>query len=281
MLGTFPELLFKMKYYKATGGKLNTRNPKTLYDKIAYLMFKTDTSSWSLLADKVMVRKIISQWGYADILPALLGTWENANDIDFDSLPNSFVLKTNNASATNIIVKDKNKLDVEEVKQKLRKWLCIDYGRITGQPHYSKIKPLILAEEFLIDEKTTKVGKLLVDYKFYCINGVPKYVQVMCDRKENSHDMKLQVFDMNWKAHPEFISSYHELAPETLERPLSFERMISFAKKLSVGFDFVRVDLYDVNNRPILGELSFTPGFDTFTESFMRELGESLVLAKK
>lgn len=278
VIGCWPEALFRLKYYKATGHRLNINNPKTLYDKIAYLMFRTDTSAWSVLADKVKVRETITQWGFGDFLPLLLGTWDDAEAIDFESLPNSFVLKTNNASATNILVKDKNKLDFNSVKIKLSKWLRTDYGRLTGQPHYSKIKPQILAEEFLIDDKTTKVGKLLVDYKFYCINGEPKYVQVMCDRQENTHEMKLQVFDMDWHAHPEFISSYHKLAPEDLECPESFNKMISFAKKLSAGFDFVRVDLYDINNKPVFGELSFTPGFDTFTETFMKKLGDIMVL---
>ncbi len=279
IIGCWPELLFKLKYYKATGNRLNVNNPKTLYDKIAYLMFRTDTSDWSILADKVKVRERISQSGYSDMLPLLIGVWDDADSINFDLLPDSFVLKTNNASATNIIVKDKNKLDIEAVKLKLNKWLRTDYGRITGQPHYSKIPPRILAEEFLVDDKTTRVGKMLIDYKFYCVNGSPRYVQVMCDRKENSHDMSLQVFDMNWKAHPYFISAYHKIAPEDLKCPESFSRMVSFAKKISSGFDFVRVDLYDINDKPVFGELSFTPGFDTFTEVFMRELGNIMVLS--
>lgn len=146
---TNPEKLFSIYHKRSTGVSLNIDNPKTLDDKIAYMAFRTDTSEWSRLADKVRVREYVEECGFGEYLPHLYGVWEKAADIDFDELPTSFVIKTNNASATNILVQDKSKIDEVQVRNQLDEWLKIDYGYETCQPHYSKIKPLILAEEFL------------------------------------------------------------------------------------------------------------------------------------
>jgi len=269
-----PERLFCIRYKRTTGHTLNSRNPKTLYEKIAYLAFHTDTREWSRLADKVNVREYIEECGFGEFVPQMYGAWEDASLIDFDKLPNAFVIKTNNASATNIIVKDKSTIDIDDVKNKLNKWLKWKYGLETCQPHYSRIKPLILAEELLIDEETTRQGKLLIDYKFYCVNGKPKYVMVMTDRKPNSHDVKVGIFDMDWKLYPEFKSDIHESVDEGTKCPVSFIVMQEMAAALSAKFAFCRVDFYEINGKPIFGEMTFTPGFDTFTQAFQEELGK-------
>lgn len=144
-----PEKMFSIWHKRSTGVPLNIDNPQTLDDKIAYMAFRTETSEWSRLADKVRVREYVEECGYGDYLPKLYGTWERADDINFDELPQAFVIKTNNASATNILVRDKSKIDVVAVRKQLDEWLKDDYGYRTCQPHYSRIKPLILAEEFL------------------------------------------------------------------------------------------------------------------------------------
>ena len=144
-----PEKMFSIWHKRSTGVPLNIDNPKTLDDKIAYMAFRTDTSEWTRLADKVRVREYVEECGYGEYLPKLYGTWEHAEDINFDELPDAFVIKTNNASATNILVRDKSKIDEAAVRKQLDDWLKDDYGYRTCQPHYSRIKPLILAEEFL------------------------------------------------------------------------------------------------------------------------------------
>lgn len=269
-----PEKLFSIRYKRNTGYKLDTKNPQTLYDKIAYQAFHTDTSEWSRLADKVKVREYVRECGYSANLPLLYGTWEKSSDIDFDKLPNSFVIKTNNASATNIIVRDKDKINIENVRIQLDKWLRHPYGLITCQPHYSKITPLILAEELLIDKETYEQGKQLIDYKFYCVNGRPLYIMVMADRKPNTHDVKIGIFDMSWSLHPEFSSKQHESVGNKIICPQSFEQMKEMASKLSAKFAFCRVDFYEINGKPVFGEMTFTPGFDSFTQSFQEELGK-------
>lgn len=273
-----PELLFKINYYRAQGRWLNTKQPQTLYDKIAYQMFHTDTSIWSELADKVRVRDYITSLGYGGYLPKLYGVYKRAEEINYESLPQQFILKTNNASATNIVVFDKSQLDYNHTNKQLDKWLKIPYGYLTCQPHYSKIEPRILAEELLIDDQTTRQGKSLIDYKFFCINGVPEYVMVMSDRIQNTHEMKCMVFDMSWEKCPEYVNVLNHEPIENMSVPGSFEKMKSLANIFAKDFPFVRVDFYEINGKPILGELTFTPGLSAITQSMINTLGKKIKL---
>lgn len=270
-----PEKMFSIWYKRSTGRYLNIDNPMTLYDKIAYMSFRTNTSRWSELADKVRVRNFVEQCGYPEILPKLYGTYYSSSEIDYDKLPKAFVLKTNNASATNILVKDKDKLDKGKANHQLDKWLAIDYGYNTCQPHYSRMEPLILAEEFLVD--TANSNRVLPDYKFYCVNGKPIYVIVYTDRKANSHDMKRMIYDMNWELHQELLGRY-AVAGNEIEKPVSFDKMVEIVGVLSEEFKFVRIDFYEVNGKPIFGEMTFTPGQQETSDEFMKEFVDEISL---
>lgn len=267
-----PEKLYKLYFKRETGINLNTLNPQTLDEIVAYNAFHTNTTMWTVLADKVGVREYVASKTLKHILPKLYGVWSSSEDIDFESLPNSFVIKTNNASATNIIVQDKSKEDIELIRKQLREWLMVDYGYDTAQPHYSKITPMILAEELLVDEKSTMQNKPLMDFKFYCINGTPLFVIVYTDRVANSHNMKRTMYDMEWIQHPEFLGDSAVHGPE-IEKPVSLDAMISYAKILSAGFKFVRVDFYEINNKPIFGEMTFTPGVHETSYEFSKQIG--------
>ena len=267
-----PEKMFSIWHKRSTGVYLNIDNPQTLDDKIAYMAFRTDTSEWSRLADKVRVREYVEGCGYGDYLPKLYGTWEHANEIDFDQLPDSFVIKTNNASATNILVRDKSSIEEEAVRKQLDTWLKSDYGYRTCQPHYTRIKPLILAEEFL-----SNIGdnSPLKDFKFYCFNGEPKYLIVYTDRVANSHDMKRTIYDMNWNLHQEFLGRRAVPGPE-ISKPNSFDKMKEIAGKLSAPFPFVRVDFYEIKGQPVFGEMTFTPGMQETSTEFSKLMGNSI-----
>lgn len=266
-----PEKMFSIWHKRSTGVPLNIDNPITLDDKIAYMAFRTDTIEWTRLADKVRVRGYVEECGYGEYLPKLYGTWEHAEEIDFDKLPNDFVIKTNNSSATNILVRDKSKIDLSSVRKQLEDWLKDDYGFRTCQPHYSRIKPLILAEEFLV-AKDEDNKKSLNDYKFYCVNGEPLYVIVYTDRVANSHDMKRTIYDMEWNIHQEYLGR-NAVAGPNIKRPLSFDKMKEIATDLSAPFSFVRVDFYDINGKPIFGEMTFTPGMQETSTEFSKKLG--------
>lgn len=265
-----PEKLLSFYCKRATGKYLNINNPQNLNDKIAYLAYRTDTSEWSRLSDKLLVRHYVEECGYSTNLPILYGEWEKASDIDYDMLPTMFVLKTNHACLTNIFVKDKKMIDVKEINDKLDKWLKWDYGYVSCQPHYSRIKPKIIAEEFLFNND----GKELIDYKFYCINGNPVVVEVCTDRGVG-HDVNISVYDMAWNFKPMYYLSNKS---RQIEKPYSFSQMIEMAKKLSRRFPFVRVDFYEINKKPILGEMSFMPGYDRKEKNLIEDLGKMLKL---
>ena len=260
---------------RATGKPLNIKNPVNLNEKIQYMSFFTDTTEWSLLTDKIAVREYVKECGLSDILYEQYGTYESSSEIDYSQLPMQFVLKTNNGCATNIIVRDKSKLNIEETNLKLDTWMQKDYGVLTCQPHYSRIKPRILAEELLLDH--SHPDQPLADYKFYCINGEPLYVYVYTERKENSHDMKRMVYDMEWNEHPEYLG--RKAKPfHGATKPVSFKRMKDIATRLSSPFKFVRVDLYEVDGRPFFGELTFTPGLQESSLSFLEMMGNKIQL---
>lgn len=269
---TNPERLFSIYHERSTGKYLNIDHPVTLDDKIAYMEFRTDTSEWSRLADKVHVRDYVEECGYADNLTRLYGVWESADAIDFSELPNSFVIKTNNGSATNILIKDKSTMDEAAVRKQLDEWLKYDYGYHTAQPHYSNMKPLILAEEFLVDEETKRAGAILKDFKFYCVNGEPCYVIVYSDRVPNSHRMKRTIYDMDWNMHQEFLGKLAVAGPE-IKKPECFQLMKEMAAALSKPFKFVRVDFYEINGKPVFGEMTFTPGMQETSNEFAELLG--------
>lgn len=120
-------------------------------------------------------------------------------------------------------------------------------------------------------------NKSLNDYKFYCVNGEPLFVQVMTDREPNTHTMRVALMDMNWHPHPEYCSTLHK-QPDEVIKPKSFVKMIEMAKNLSSPFEFVRVDFYEVSEKPVFGEMTFTPGFDTVNFDFERIIGERIIL---
>ena len=269
-----PEKLFCLRYKRIYGVPLHSKEPKNLYDYIAYMAFHTDTTLWSRLADKIAVREYVEEKGYGFMLTRLYGVYDCAEDINYDVLPSAFILKTNNASATNILVRDKSKIDKIQINRQLNKWLTIDYGYRTCQPHYSRIRPRILCEELLVDNETTLKGKMLVDYKFYCIGGEPLFVQVLTDREECTHKIKIALYDMEWKLHTEYLLKSNEWNLSVIDKPKSFDKMKEAAKIFSKNIPFLRIDFYEINGKPYFGELTFTPGLDTMNVHFFNDMGK-------
>lgn len=274
-----PKLLASLYYYKATGKIMDWSNPKDLNEKILWLSLCSDTSEWTDLADKYKVREFIERKGYGDLLTKLYGVWENANEIDYKTLPNHFVLKTNHGSGTNIIVKDKSKLNIKATNEQLNKWLKMKFGWPV-EPHYLRIKPLIIAEEFL-EDKENVFSSSLVDYKVYCMNGKPEIIRVYHNRTKNS--VFVETFDLEWNYHPEtsvFSRQYQDGGGKT-HRPYNLHRMIDIARNLSSDFPQLRVDFYEVNKKLYFGEMTFTSNQGTitsFTNDFLMELGQKVIL---
>lgn len=276
-----PKLAADSLYYKIYGRHMNFDNPKNLIEKIAWLSLNTDTSLWTLCADKYRMRSYIESKGFGGHLPQCYGFWENPDDIDFSKLPNKFVLKANNGCATVMIVRDKKQLNEKKVKRQMKEWLKRPFGYIGAEKHYLSIKPGILAEELLTQtEELNKVSPgSMVDFKIWCINGKPESILVVYDRA-NGH-YKLALYDTKWDAIPEnLIEQWCNLQKSTpaLQKPKYLDEMIRIATTLSKEFKEVRVDFYESDNKPIIGELTFTTGYGYFTDEYYEYLGKKIDL---
>jgi len=272
-----PKLILQMRFFKKFHRLIDFENPKTIDEKICWLSLNTDTSLWTDLTDKWKVREFVANRCGSNVLNELYGVWDNVNEIDFEALPNQFVLKTNNGCATNIIVRDKSKLNIAKTRKQLDEWMKYPYGIMVGEPHYTRIVPKIIAEKLLIQDGD--VNQSLVDYKFFCIDGEPIYCNLIGDRVQNSHEYKQNIYDMDWNAHPDFFKCGETI--KNVNRPESLSEMIKHVTRLAKGFKVVRVDFYDIDGKPIFGEMTFTPGPDVyFTEKYLRDMGDRIILCK-
>ncbi len=248
-----PKMLCSYLYYRTFHQKINWKDPQTFNEWVCWLEFYSDTSLWTVLADKYKVREWIRNKGLEEHLPILYGVYDSENDIDFNTLPEKFVIKANNGCAQLIIVKDKNTINVDEVKKKCKKWLETTFGYQSAEPHYIKIPRKIIIEELLEDPNNTS----LIDYKWFCFDGKPLYAQVVSERDfSKAHKFKIQVYDTDWNPHTEFLNR-----PElknNVNRPVMLNRQLEICNLLSKGFPQMRVDLYEVNNKVYIGEITMT-----------------------
>lgn len=266
-----PKLL-KNWYKRRTGRDLPLENPKSFNEKIQWLKLYDNSPLKTQLADKYLVRNWIEKNLGEEYLIPLLGVWDNFDDIDFDKLPDKFVLKANHGCAWNIIVKDKAKFDKKKAKKKFDKWMKRNYALKAGfEMQYMDIPPKIVAEAFIQD----KNGELN-DYKVLCFNGEPKFIWIdqgrYSDRTEN-------IYDTDWNLQP-FLLTY-ENSKEEVPPPENLKTMIDFARKLSKDFALVRVDFYNVDGKIYFGEMTFTSasGVDVFKPAdYDLKLGEMLKL---
>lgn len=258
--------------------KLNLKNPKTLADKVTYLFLHKNTPLMSTCTDKWAVREYIASKGLSDILiPTLGGPWTSVEDINFDSLPNEFILKATHGCKMNYFVPDKSKLDIPSCKRTLQKWLDTTYGTYSMEPHYKPIPHRIYAERLL------DASGRLADYKIHCLNGEPSFILVCSERKAQGRRMQvtLDLFDTNWHAQNHYLqqSGLEVVGMEKIAKPQYFNNMLKIARTLSHNFSFVRVDLYEVKGKIYFGELTFSPACGVlpyFTDEFIYEMGKKL-----
>jgi len=240
----------KRKYKLVMGKDLNLDNPKTFNEKLQWLKIYWRDDRATICADKYRVREYVKEKGCEEILNDLYGVWDNADDIDFDKLPNSFVLKANHGCGYNIFIKDKTQIDIKKIKKELNKILRQKFYIKNREWVYEGIKPKIIAEKlFDIENGFPK------DYKFYCFQGETKLLLVVSDR---GNDTKFDFFDMEFN-HLDIKKTYKNSNKE-IKKPEKFKKMIEYAKKLSEDFPFVRVDFYEIEGKVIFGELTFFPG---------------------
>ena len=208
-------------------------------------------------ADKYAVRDYIHRLGLGEILNDCFCVFESFQDIDFNKLPEQFVLKLTNGSGQNFICKDKSELDLKALESRCNAWLTqsSSFGLKTAEWHYSAIKPRIIAEKYLssLGEDTS-----LIDYKFHCIHGRIAGILVCYGRNPDLHLGNFDYYDPDWNLTDGILPQFHK-QQRLIPKPVSFERMKQIAETVSQGIDYVRVDLYEIDGTPMFGEMTFTP----------------------
>ena len=246
----YDSTLFK----ETTGLELDWNNLQRYTEKMQWEKLFNHDERKVICSDKYKVRSWVAKRIGDEYLIPLIGTWEKAYDINFDELPNSFVLKTNCGSGDIFIVKDKNSLTPKERKAILAQldyYSNFDFGCAQCELHYSLIPPIIIAEQYI-----DYPGEDLPDYKFLCFDGEVKYCWVDMGRY---HNHKRNVYDLSWNLQSWNQKNYGNYEKE-ISKPINFDKMIEIAQSLCKGFSHVRVDLYNINGKIYFGEMTFTNG---------------------
>lgn len=270
-----PKITANLDYKKIFKKNINWENPENLIEKISWMQLNSDTSKWALCADKYKMRLFVKEKGLEILLPKLYAHTVDPANFDFSLLPNEFVIKSNNACGTVMIVKDKSKLKIHKVKRVLKKWLKYKFGVLGAQLHYLKIPPEIIFEELLKDQ--SRPNEPLIDYKFSCFNGVPESVLVVSNRNTKiSNHYDLNLYDLEWNDISHNLCEHNGKC--NIPKPLSIDSMIKACKILGSEFPYVRIDFYEVNGKPYLGEMTFTSGYGYFTNEYYNYLGEKIAI---
>ncbi len=248
-----PDEEYIKRQFKAIHGKeLDLENPRSFNEKLQWLKLYDRNPEYTRMVDKYEVKEYISQkLGQEYVIP-LLGVWNNVDDIDFDTLPNQFVLKCTHDSHGLVICKDKKALDIEKAKKQLRSALNSDYYYRFREWPYKDVKPRIIAEQFMSNK-----GNDLVDYKVHCFNGKPKIVLV-CDGRFSEAGLTEDFYDTDWN-HLPVRRPLHPNAPYRNSKPDQLDEMLSLSEKLSSGIPFLRADYYIISEKVYIGELTFFP----------------------
>lgn len=256
------EAYLKRKYRACMGKELNLGSPQTFNEKLQWLKLHDRKPEYTTMVDKYAVKKYVADIIGEEYIIPTLGVWNHFDEIDFDKLPNQFVLKCTHDSGGIVICKDKNKLDLKLAKKKMEKCLKRNYYWSSREWPYKDVKPRIIAEQYI--EDNNKEG-FLTDYKFFCFNGKMKCMYVSV----NSHTakQKIQFFDRNYNLLPIRRDDYL-IFDEIPKKPNHLDDMIKIAEQLSRNIPHTRIDFYYIQNRIYFGEITFFTGsgFIPFSE---------------
>ena len=269
------KLYLKLVYRAKMGKKLHLNNPKLYNEKLQWLKLYDRREVYTLLVDKYRVRKYIADVLGEEYLIPLLGKWDSPEDINFDILPEQFVLKCNHDSGSVIICKDKETFNQEKAKVFLQKKMETNHYYLGREWPYKSVRPCIIAEKYMTPEDSDA----LVDYKYFCFDGEPK---IMYWSKDKAEDPRTDFFDMEFNHLPiRMRDPNSEVLPE---KPANFEKMKEIAKRLSSGFPHVRIDFYEINGQIYFGEFTFyhCSGFvEVKQEEWNNRLGEWITIPQK
>lgn len=270
------EKFLQFAYKKLVGKKLNLDNPKTFNEKLQWLKVNDRKPIYTKMVDKYEAKELVAELIGAEYVIPTLGVWEKFEDIDFENLPEQFVLKCTHDSGGLVICKNKQELDLNYVKKKINRSLSTNYFDGGREWPYKDVKPRIIAEKYMENIDGTEIN----DYKIQCFNGVADNILVCVERFSES-GVKYHYFDKNWTYLP--YCPYEGIDSENvnINKPETLDMMIKIAEKLSVGIPTLRVDLYEICGKIYFGEMTFFPcsGFDTtITKEADIKMGEKLNL---
>ena len=273
----FPVFYVKQQYKYITRHKCNLKNPIRYTEKLQYLrlfVYPKDNLV-SKCASRDGVREYLTELGYEDLLIPSFGVFDKFDDINFDALPNSFVMKCTHACAFNLIVKDKSKLDIAKARKQFNKWLKTNYGNKTLEKHYSSITPRIIIEKYI-----GEIDSLPVEYKIHVFNGVARSMYVVTGRGQ---DIRYNNYYIDWKEFDGSQFNGWKKREEGVPIPNNWDEMVKIAENLAKNFPFVRVDLYNINGKIYFSEMTFTPAKGTLILDDDRcdfEMGKWLDISK-
>ncbi|MEQ3499762.1 ATP-grasp fold amidoligase family protein [Tenacibaculum sp. SSH1-16] len=252
LLGFLPDEIFCRLTFLIKHKRLpNLKSPKYFNDKLLFLKLNVRDKRQSKLVDKYEVRNYIKETIGEEYLIPLVGVYNKVEDVVIDNLPQKFVIKMTNGSQNNIICKDKSRFSWNKSQIKLNKWLKYNYYKRTREWPYKNVNNRIVIEEFL----ETKDDNL-IDYKFFCFEGIPKFIQLDIDRFKGH---KRDFYDMSFKKIERFNITYVN-SNSKLEKPKNFDGMVKLVKKLAKPWKFVRIDFYNIEGAIYFGEITFYPG---------------------
>ena len=288
LIDTNPKKAIDMKWNRFYRKRFPWKNPRTLNEKVTWMEVMTDTSKWTEYTDKYEVRRHIEELGLKDILTECYGVWDRVEDIDFDKLPDRFVLKCTHDCGSTVIVRDKSKMNKKEILDFLDKHVSVRYGYASCEPHYTLIKPRLMAESLIeMDNTETFSSETTVDHKIRCIDGKAQYDMVCYDRSlESGSGGSKTVYDLydihTWTPMRQYLAD-PGVEYKNVPRPENLEKMIEIAEKIARGFPQVRVDLYNVKGKIYFGEMTFYAfsGMNNhFTMEFHKMIGDRITLPK-
>lgn len=276
-----PDSLFvKLKFRKAFGRWPNLKSPKSFNEKLTWLKLNDHNPLYTQMVDKYEAKKYVASLIGEEYIIPTYGVWDKAEDIDFDSLPDKFVLKATHDSGRVIICRDKSKLDRDWARAEMKKSLRRNFYAVTREWPYKNVKRRIIAEKLLEipdggELADIQVDKLFIlirnskfqdrnsrdinDYKFFCFNGHVKFMKVDIDRSSNHC---ANYYDRNFRL-LDFWESDFPRSNKSLTRPQTFETMVKFAELIAQNKAFIRVDFYEINGHPYFGEATFYPASGT------------------
>lgn len=273
-----PDKAYLIIIYKLIfGKKLDLDNPQSYNEKLQWLKLYDRNPQYTRMVDKYEAKKYVASIVGEEYIIPTLGVWDKFDDINFDKLPQQFVLKTTHDSGGVVICRDKSKFDKVAARKKMEKSLHHDYYRTSKEWPYKNVKRRIIAEKYMEDES----GELK-DYKFFCFDGEPRLILV-CKNRFSKSGLTEDFFSCNW-THLNIRRPLHPNSETNIIPPVQLDKMISLSKQLSADISFIRTDFYEIGDKIYFGELTFFPasGFEKFVpEEWDKTLGEWLNLPKK